>query len=204
MPDGTLSSNPSALPPSTRRFARPSAATPAHSPPRTGVITILLLLLFSGTATAQPALALIERTLALKHPVAQLKTDSLATRLSTQDSTGVLLFDVRRADEFAVSRIRGAVRADPDLTADEFARMFAGALKEKELVFYCSVGYRSSILLERVQQQALEAGAVSLANLRGGIFRWYNERRPLHDGTGKVDTVHRYDAFWGRLLKKDD
>lgn len=168
------------------------------------MITILLLLLFSGTATAQPALALIERTLALKYPVVQLKTDSLATRLSTQDSSGVLLFDVRRADEFAVSRIRGAVRADPDLTADEFARMFAGALKEKELVFYCSVGYRSSILLERVQQQALDAGAVSLANLRGGIFRWYNERRPLYDGTGKVDTVHRYDAFWGRLLKKDD
>ncbi|MEE2873804.1 MAG: rhodanese-like domain-containing protein [Candidatus Latescibacterota bacterium] len=166
------------------------------------MITILLLLLFSGTATAQPALALIERALALKHPVAQLKTDSLATRLSTQDSTGVLLFDVRRADEFAVSRIRGAVRADPDLSADEFARMFAGALKEKELVFYCSVGYRSSILLERVQQQALDAGVVSLANLRGGIFRWYNERRPLHDGTGKVDNVHRYDAFWGRLLKK--
>ena len=26
----------------------------------------------------------------------------------------------------------------------------------------------------------------------------------LIDGTGKVDTVHRYDAFWGRLLKKDD
>tara|TARA_Y100000758_G_scaffold277993_1_gene223706 strand:+ start:136 stop:642 length:507 start_codon:yes stop_codon:yes gene_type:complete len=146
------------------------------------VITILLLLLFSGTATAQPALALIERALALKHPVAQLKTDSLATRLSTQDSTGVLLVDVRRADEFA--------------------RMFAGALKEKELVFYCSVGYRSSILLERVQQQALDAGVVSLANLRGGIFRWYNERRPLHDGTGKVDTVHGYDAFWSRLLKK--
>ena len=92
--------------------------------------------------------------------------------------------------------------ADPDLAADEFARMFAGALKEKELVFYCSVGYRSSILLERVQQQALDAGVVSLANLRGGIFRWYNERRPLHDGTGKVDNVHRYDAFWGRLLKK--
>ena len=152
------------------------------------MITILLLLLFSGTATAQPALALIERALALKHPVAQLKTDSLATRLSTQDSTGVLLFDVRRAD--------------PDLSADEFARMFAGALKEKELVFYCSVGYRSSILLERVQQQALDAGVVSLANLRGGIFRWYNERRPLHDGTGKVDTVHGYDAFWSRLLKK--
>ena len=166
------------------------------------MITILLLLLFSGTATAQPALALIERALALKHPVAQLKTDSLATRLSTQDSTGLLLFDVRRADEFAVSRIRGAVRADPDLSADEFARMFAGALKEKELVFYCSVGYRSSILLERVQQQALDAGVVSLANLRGGIFRWYNERRPLHDGTGKVDTVHGYDAFWSRLLKK--
>ena len=95
------------------------------------MITILLLLLFSGTATAQPALALIERALALKYPVAQLKTDSLATRLSTQDSTGVLLVDVRRADEFAVSRIRGAVRADPDLSADEFARMFAGALKEK-------------------------------------------------------------------------
>ena len=166
------------------------------------MITILLLLLFSGTATAQPALALIERALALKHPVAQLKTDSLATRLSTQDSTGVLLFDVRRADEFAVSRIRGGVRADPDLSADEFARMFAGALKEKELVFYCSVGYRSSILLERVQQQALDAGVVSLTNLRGGIFRWYNERRPLHDGTGKVDTVHGYDAFWSRLLKK--
>lgn len=163
---------------------------------------VLLLSLLVNPAQAQPALALLERTIALKHSVPQLTVDSLATRLATADSVGLLLLDVRSPDEFAISHIRGAVRVDPDITADKFVRLFGTSVKDQQLVFYCSVGYRSSILLERVQQQALDAGAISLTNLRGGIFRWYNERRPLYDQAGPVDTVHRYDAFWGRLLQK--
>lgn len=164
--------------------------------------TLVLLLLLSSSATAQPALALLEKTLALRYPSAQLKSDSLATRLATADSATLLLFDVRHPDEFAVSYIHGAVRVDPTLTAEEFDRSFAATVNGKQLVFYCSVGYRSSMLIERVRKHAFDAGAVSVANLRGGIFRWYNEKRPLYNGLGKTDTVHHNNEFWGKLLKK--
>ena len=103
------------------------------------MIQIALLIFLSSSATAQPALALLERTIALKHPVPQLKADSLATRLAARDTTRLLLLDVRRPDEFAISHIRGAVRVDPDLTADDFARLFADVVQGKELVFYCSL-----------------------------------------------------------------
>jgi len=58
------------------------------------------------------------------------------------------------------------------------------------------------MLIERVRKNAFDAGAVSVANLRGGIFRWYNEKRPLYNGLGKTDTVHYNNQFWGKLLKK--
>ena len=109
---------------------------------------------------------------------------------------------MRKKDEYEVSRLAQAIRVDPDMSAKAFADKYGSLLTEKNVVFYCSVGYRSSIFLERVEASATTAGARSLANLRGGIFRWYNKGYPVVNARGETDEVHPYDRIWGRLLKK--
>jgi len=68
------------------------------------------------------------------------------------------------------------------------------------VVCYCSVGYRSSTVVKRLQQEAREHG-VTLYNVEGGIFQWACEGREMVDQSGqKVEVVHPYSSFWGNLL----
>ena len=153
------------------------------------------------TAEAQAALTLVERAIELAHPVANVTAENLATDLQEEtDSSHTLLFDVRKLEEYAVSHLKRSIRIDPDMTADAFVDSFWAALAGKKVVFYCSVGYRSSIFLERVQAVASDADVHPLSNLRGGIFRWYNSGHTVVDSGGPADRVHPYDRKWGKFL----
>ena len=119
-----------------------------------------------------------------------------------ESSNDVLLLDVREQDEYAVSHIPGAVRVDPGIGKTRFLAMYREKLKGKKLVFYCSVGVRSSILASRVRGGALKAGATQVQNLTGGIFRWHNARKSLVSRGGVTDYVHPYNRRWGQLVKR--
>lgn len=130
--------------------------------------------------------------------VPQITTDSLAARLNdgaAADSTvrsNILLLDARQPEEYAVSHLPGAVRVDPDATSfpelDSISR-------ERPIVVYCSVGYRSAEITKRLRDEGYEA-----SNLRGSIFRWANEGHPVVRGDSTVREVHPYDSTWGELL----
>jgi hypothetical protein len=64
------------------------------------------------------------------------------------------------------------------------------------IVVYCSVGYRSARIAERLREQ----GFTNASNLEGSIFRWANEGRPVYRDSTEVDAVHPYDRTWGTLL----
>ncbi len=134
----------------------------------------------------------VDRLIARSFPaVPQLSTDSLAALLA--DSTRPLLLDVRTPEEYRVSHLPGARRIDPEATAFP---MLAGVPKDTLIVAYCSVGYRSAGLVERLRK----AGFTNAHNLKGSIFRWANEGRPVYRNGVAVRQVHPYDAAWGRLL----
>lgn len=163
---------------------------------------IAFALLLPTLSTAQPALWSLEKVIALRYPwVPQLESDSLAKRLAIPDDSSLLLFDTRPPEEYAVSRLRGAIRLDPDMGAEQFVAAYRDTLQNRDLVFYCSVGYRSSTFIMRIMQAIDSTGYSSIANLRGGLFRWHNEDRPLHAKT-QVDTVHPFNEHWGKFLKK--
>jgi rhodanese-related sulfurtransferase len=134
--------------------------------------------------------------------VAQLSTAALAKRLA--DAKDVLLLDVREGEEFAVSHIAGAQRVDPGIWRSTFLKRFGNAAKGKAVVFYCSVGVRSSKLAEKVRDRLMAHGAQGVFNLDGGIFAWHNEARPLVDAKGDTSFVHPYDSYWGKLLKRQE
>jgi rhodanese-related sulfurtransferase len=129
--------------------------------------------------------------------VRQLSPVQLADWLGdTNRNTPLAIVDVRRPAEFAVSHLRGA-RNLPSVS--EISK--AGITKDTPLVVYCSVGYRSSAVAEKLQR----AGFTNVFNLEGSIFAWANEGRPLYRGTSEVrpPRVHPYDKKWGELLKPE-
>lgn len=123
-----------------------------------------------------------------------------ADELTSMDKDTVLIFDTRPQEEFAVSHIQYAVQIDPDMTAEDFLAAYENLAAGKTIVFYCSVGMRSSILAERVASK-IDA---PVYNLRGGIFGWHNDGRPLVSSNGTTDAVHPYDKTWGKLVTRQD
>ncbi|MCV0369159.1 MAG: rhodanese-like domain-containing protein [Filomicrobium sp.] len=132
--------------------------------------------------------------------VLHLSSEGLAQRLSGK--SGVLLLDVREADEFAVGHLPNSIRVDPNIPTDAFLQRYSSSVRGKMVVFYCSVGMRSSALAQRVQRELFAAGADRVYNLNGGIFHWHNEERGLVDGRGATSLVHKYDDTWGQLVRR--
>jgi rhodanese-related sulfurtransferase len=144
----------------------------------------------------EAAIMMIERT----HRVENLATDELAAMLAGLEPP--LLFDIRTEAEYEKSRIATAVRVDPDTAPDDFAARYATLMAGRDLVLYCSVGQRSSELLGRLEKVCVKAGAKSCRNLRGGIFRWYNEGRPVVNASGETDDIDAYDPLWAMMVER--
>ncbi len=110
-----------------------------------------------------------------------------------------LLFDVREPQEYAVSHIEGAINLSPAMRAEKFMQRYGDQIADKNLIFYCAVGYRSGALADRIGQLVDRP----VLNLSGGIFRWYNEGYPVVGSDGRpTNEVHPYSAHWGRLIKE--
>lgn len=139
-----------------------------------------------------------ERVLAgIRHEfpgVGMLSPAELAAWLEATDRPRPILIDARTAEEFAVSHLFGAHRAE---SVEEVERV-TGGRRDLPIVVYCSVGYRSARLARDLEQ----AGFREVYNLEGSIFQWANEGRPVYRGSEKVEEVHPYDRSWGRFLQR--
>ena len=125
-----------------------------------------------------------------------IATEQLADWLADKNRPAPVLLDVRTPAEWKVSHLPHARQVDPAASAE----IAAGATgKDAPIVTYCSVGYRSAEMAQRLRA----AGFTHVQNLEGSIFEWANEHRPLvHDGQ-PATRVHPYDALWGRLLQPE-
>lgn len=111
----------------------------------------------------------------------------------------VFLLDARSEAEFEVSHIYDARLVG----YEEFRKAdVADIPKDAIVVVYCSVGYRS----ERIGEKLLKLGYSEVYNLYGGIFQWVNAGGEVVRG-GPLDEeptnrVHPYDEEWGKWLEK--
>ncbi|UZJ41816.1 rhodanese-like domain-containing protein [Prosthecochloris sp. SCSIO W1101] len=148
----------------------------------------------------QGALDATESMIEKSYPVPLISADELSKRLKKKEN--ILLFDTRTSGEYAKSHIDGAVLLPPETPADDFIREHGGLIREKTVVFYCSVGQRSSNYLQRVYKTCKAEGAKECYNLRGGIFRWYNQGHPVVNENGETDDIHGYNPLWGMMIEK--
>ena len=125
--------------------------------------------------------------------VQHVSTDELATMLSDADGVVPILLDVRETEEYAISHLAGAIQINPDL---KDLSALSSLAPDTPIIAYCSVGYRSSALVEQLQK----SGFNNVMNLEGSIFQWANAGLPVVRDDSTVQAVHPYNAVWGKLL----
>ena len=154
-------------------------------------------LLTSGCASDQPPRAALDEMITTVDEtfpdVDTISTGELASWLGDASRPAPQLLDAREAPEYAVSRIPGAIRVDP---GSDVATLAAMLDPDRPVVIYCSVGYRSSELAQRLADHT----GLSPQNLTGSIFKWANEGRPLENTAGAAQHVHPYNDYFGRML----
>ncbi len=121
----------------------------------------------------------------------------MSAKEAKNDSTAVFL-DAREKKEYEVSHLINATWVGYD---DFDMNRIKGISKDKKIIVYCSVGYRS----EKITEKLTKAGFINVTNVVGGIFEWKNLNYPVVDNTGKeTEKVHAYSKTWGIWLNKGE
>lgn len=108
----------------------------------------------------------------------------------------VYVLDTRSTEEFAVSHLKDARFIDYDHFNMKDVQEIP---KDAKVVVYCSVGYRS----ERVGEKLKAAGYKDVSNLYGGIFQWKNEGYTVvNQQQQPTDSVHTYNKDWSQWLER--
>lgn len=106
----------------------------------------------------------------------------------------ILFLDARTPIEQKVSTLPGA------LTFKELERQIhlnKNLAKEKTIIVYCTVGYRSAITTKELTKRGFRA-----KNLMGGVLGWAQENGIFMDSKGeKTNRVHVYGKDWSILPK---
>ena len=128
-----------------------------------------------------------------KNTVPLIKTKEVVRKMQYQEP---ILLDARSFTEFSVSHLTGAQLIEYD---DFKPSDVAHIPKNKEIIVYCSVGYRS----ERIGEKLLEMGYTKVYNLYGGIFDWKNQSQIVVNHLNlPTDSIHAYDKLWSIWLHK--
>jgi len=161
------------------------------------LFSLIMLGVSMSLFAAEDKLANIKQKVRSEFPaVAQMNTKQLQELLSETPDNNILLLDVRASEEFNVSHLKNAKLTT---TLKDALLILRDVPKDKPIVAYCSVGYRSSELA----QQLAEQGYHNVYNLEGSIFEWANKGLPVFNQGKQVNKVHPYNWWWGRLLNKE-
>lgn len=106
----------------------------------------------------------------------------------------VVILDTREKKEYEISHIPGAIYAG-------YKKFDASVLdninKDARIVVYCSIGYRS----EKIGEKIKNLGYQNTYNLFGSIFEWANEGQPLEDNNGVItNKLHTYNKKWSKWV----
>lgn len=107
------------------------------------------------------------------------------------------IFDAREREEYEVSHIPGAEY----IGYKNFdIKSLANIPKDTPIVLYCSIGYRSEKIGEKLQAK----GFTNVFNLYGSIFEWVNRGYPVVNSSGEeVKKVHTYNKEWSRWVDEN-
>jgi len=159
----------------------------------------LKLLLFAGLLSGSVSLTAQVDSGAFRLMLQGLLSHSVpetGVQQAARNRTSFVFLDAREPREYAVSHIAGAIQVGYDHF--DLQKLPAGLTKTQPILVYCSVGYRS----EKVSEKLKKAGFTQVSNLYGGIFEWVNQGFPVVNQSGPTLDVHAFDRTWGVWLNK--
>jgi rhodanese-related sulfurtransferase len=108
----------------------------------------------------------------------------------------VVILDARERSEYDVSHLPNALFAG----FNNFEKKVLEDIpKDKPIVVYCSIGYRS----EKIGEKLKKMGYTKVFNLYGSIFEWLNQGNPVVDKNGQpTKKVHTYNKAWSRWVEE--
>ena len=116
------------------------------------------------------------------------------TPLQLQHTPAICYLDAREKPEYDISHIKDAIWVG----YKNFKKKRLEALdKNTQIVVYCSVGYRSEKITEKLEK----LGFSNVSNLYGGIFEWAHHNYILYNNHGVTDSIHTYDKNWSQWLQ---
>lgn len=107
-------------------------------------------------------------------------------------SPGYFFLDARETEEYDVSHIKGAM----PVGYDDFSLDGIKLQKQDTIVVYCSIGYRSEKIGEKLQKRGYE----NVFNLYGGVFKWMNDGYPIYSNGEETDRIHTYNKKWSQWV----
>lgn len=118
---------------------------------------------------------------------------SLQELKKIQNDKNVIILDARELEEFNVSHIKNSLMVgydDFDLSSVEKT-----VGKDQKIIVYCSVGYRSGDIAERLRKAGYDA-----YNLYGGLFGWINSNENIYINNIETKKIHGFSKKWGKWL----
>lgn len=125
----------------------------------------------------------------LSHTVNELSVAEL------QEMSDIQLLDSRELEEFQVSHLQNAIFVG---YTDFSINALDTLNKDKPVVVYCSIGYRSEKIAEKLEA----SGFTKVYNLYGGIFEWVNQGHKVYNTIGATANIHPYSWIWGQWLSE--
>ena len=116
-----------------------------------------------------------------------------------ESKSDYIFLDSREKEEYNTSHIENAIHIGyDDLNVDSIKQILP---KEKAIIIYCSIGYRS----EKIGEILVQNGYLNVQNLYGSIFEWVNQHHLIVDNKGKPTTaLHTYNKKWSKWVENDD
>ena len=112
------------------------------------------------------------------------------------DQHNLYVLDTRETKEYKVSHLKQA-RHVGYFWFD--MRSVFDIPKNATVVLYCSVGWRSEVIGEKL----ISYGFKNVFNLYGSIFEWVNEGNPVYKSNGiQTSEIHTFNKDWSRWVER--
>jgi rhodanese-related sulfurtransferase len=164
------------------------------------LLNVLLFSIVSAPAYGQPASPHDVTASADELSEAKPIGEAALLRLMKLPNSFVL-FDVRSRDEYQVSHLASARHVDPLTAPEALIRRLERRKLPPTVVFYCTLGERSTVLAESVAPALKERGAKHVLVLKNGIIGWANAGQPLFNRSGPTRFVHPLNQALAKHLK---
>jgi len=155
----------------------------------------ILLFVFSSSIYAQKQTLNENFSSMLNDLLSHSVNEVLPNEISNE--TNMIFLDAREKEEYEVSHIKDARWIGYDTFK---TKKIEDIPKDQPIVVYCTVGYRSEKITEKLQKM----GYSNVSNLYGGIFEWVHQDNEVFNDTSKTEKIHTYNKDWSQWLNNGE